>query len=213
MFQLDVQHPIALYSFNSAYTTKDMMGIQPDGISSNVQLKDGPDGEPEGSYQFMGTTDSYIELPNNGGLDTQYSLTVLMWVYPEGPEGPVFNYKTVGGWAVHLWILGGAFFCRFNERGDTHVNPLLSHVLNSGQWSYVGASYDNSTGINRMWVDGVEVGQQNLGVYPLATNYDIRIGAKIGDSRLLKERIARVQVYNTALSQEQVLAVKTRGKV
>ncbi|KAL9970515.1 hypothetical protein ACROYT_G022902 [Oculina patagonica] len=159
---IDVQDAIALYPFNYAYTTKDMMGIQPDGIPSNVQLVEGPDGNPEGSYQFLGTLDSFIELPNNGGLDTKYSIT----------------------------------------------------SLNTGQWYYVGASYDYSTGDNRLWVDGTEVAQTNLGVITLGTDYPVRIGARIADphDRYFKGRVARVQVYNTSLNQEQVLAVKTRGR-
>lgn len=211
-FHVDVQNPVALYPLNAAYTTKDMMGLQPDGISSNVQLAVGPDGNSEGSYQFWGTPDSFIELPNNGGLDTQYSLTVLMWVYPEGQDGPLFNYRPAGGWEVHYWIVSGKFFCRMVKRDGSSVPNLLSHHLKLGQWSYVGASYDYSTGINRMWVDETEIHQLHLGVYTLSTNYTVRIGAIIDDSRYFKGRVARIQVYSTALNLEQVIAVKTRGK-
>ncbi len=191
-----------------------MMGIQPDGIPSNVQLVEGPDGNPEGSYQFLGTLDSFIELPNNGGLDTKYSITVLMWIYPEGQEGPLFNYRPSRGWGVHLWIVGAAFFCRLNRRDGFIVAPLSSQSLNTGQWYYVGASYDYSTGVNRLWVDGTEVAQTNLGTFTLGTDYPVRIGAKIDDiyDRYFKGRVARVQVYNTSLNQEQILAVKTRGR-
>ena len=188
-----------------------MMSIQPDGIPSNVQLAGGPDGNPEGSYQFLGTENSFIELPNDGGLDTEYSLTILMWIYPEGQEGPLFNYKPGHGWAVHVWMVGETFFCRFNKRGLFHVPYLTSHPLTVGQWRYVGASYDYNTGVNRMWVDGIEVAQENIGNFTLGTQYNVRIGAKINDPRYFKGRVAMVQVYNTALNLEQVLAAKGRG--
>ncbi len=211
---LDVQDAVALYPFNSAYTTKDMMGIQPDGIPSNVQLVDGPDGNPEGSYQFLGTLTSFIELPNSGGLDIKYSMTLLMWIFPEGQDGPLFNYRPSGGWGVHLWIVNRAFFCHFVRRDGSFVTYLSSQSLNKGQWYYVGASYDYSTGVNRLWVDGTEVAQTNLGVFTLGTDYPVRVGARIDDphDRYFKGRVARVQVYNTSLNQEQVLAVKTRGR-
>lgn len=190
-----------------------MMGLQPDGISSNVRLAVGPDGNSEGSYQFWGTLDSFIELPNNDGLDTQYSLTVLMWVYPEGQDGPLFHYRPAGGWGVHYWIVhDGKFFCSMLKRDGSSVLHLLSHHLKLGQWSYVGASYDYSTGISRMWVDETEVHQLHLGVYTLSTNYNVRIGAMNDDPRYFKGRVARIQVYSTALNLEQVIAVKTRGK-
>ncbi|KAL9970534.1 hypothetical protein ACROYT_G022927 [Oculina patagonica] len=209
---IDVQDAVALYPFNSAYTTKDMMGIQPDGIPSNVQLVEGPYGNPEGSYQFLGTNESFIELPNNGGLDIKYSMTLLMWIYPEGQQGPLFNYRPSGGWEFHVWIVGAAFFCRLNKRDGSNVDSLSSHSLTNGQWYYVGVSYDYNTGINRMWVNGTEVAQRNIGVFTLGTDDPVRIGARADDNRHFRGRVARVQVYNTSLNLEQVLAVKTRGR-
>ena len=210
-YSLDVQNPIALYPLNSAYTTTDMMGNQPAGIASNVQLAAGPDGSSQGSYQFHGLWNSYVELPNNGGLDTQYSLTVVMWVYREGPSGPLFNYGPSGSWAVHFFITNGNFFCRFVKRNYEFLSALISpSVLSTGRWWYVGAAYDYSSGIARMWVDGTEVRQLNLGVYTLATIGNVRLGVKSDDGRYFQGRIAKVQVYNVALNLGQVRAVKYR---
>ena len=189
------------------------MGNQPNGFAVNVQLAAGPDGNSQGSYQFGGVSNSYIELPNNGGLDTKYSLTLLMWVYHEGTSGPLFNYRPSGNWAVHLFLTSGNLFCRFVKRNDAFVTALLSpSVLSLGQWVYVGASYDFSTGVARMWVDGAEVKRLNLGVYTLGTHGNVRMAVKSGDSRYFRGRIARVQVYNIALNLGQVTAVKSRGK-
>jgi len=51
---IDVPDPVALYPLNSVYTTSDMMGNQPTGIASNVQLAPGPYGDPNCSYQVFG---------------------------------------------------------------------------------------------------------------------------------------------------------------
>lgn len=209
-FLSDVQDPVALYPFNAAYTTRDMMGNQPDGTASNVQLAVGPHGDASGSYQFWGTSNSYIELPNNGGLDTKYSLSLVMWVLPEGQNGPLFNYRPSGAWAVHLWIANGNLFFRLANRNDIMVNALTSPV-NWRQWIYVGASYDYSTGIARLWIDGTQVKQLALGVFTLSTFTNVRLGVKSNDSRYFKGRIAGVQVYNIALNREQYLAVRSRG--
>lgn len=210
-FLSDVQDPVALYPLNAAYTTKDMMGSQPDGIASNVQLAVGPHGDTGGSYQFWGTSNSYIELPNNGGLDTQYSLSLVMWVLPEGQNGPVFNYRPSGPWAVHLWIVNGNLFFRLANRNDVMVSSLTSPV-NWGQWIYVGASYDYSSGIARLWINGTQVKQSTLGVFTLSTFTNVRLGVKSDDGRYFKGRISRVQVYNIALNREQYLAAKSRGQ-
>ena len=208
---LDVKDPIAIYPLNAAYTTSDMMGNQPSGTASNVQLASGPDGISQGSYQFLGLYNSYIELPNNGGLDTQYSMTLCMWVYPEGKNGPLFNYKPSGSdWGVHLWVNHGWFF-RPIKRNSEFLNALLEPSVKDGQWNYIAASYDYSTGVARLWVDETEVQQLNLGVYTLRTNYNVRMGVKGDDNRHFKGRIAKVQVYNIALNLGQVGAVKWRG--
>ncbi|KAJ7352861.1 hypothetical protein OS493_033406, partial [Desmophyllum pertusum] len=114
---------------------------------------------------------------------------------------------------VHVWIAaGGKLFFRLANRQDAVYDFMVSQPLNSGQWIYVGASYDYNTGVARMWIDGTEVAQSNDGVFTLSTSSNVRIGVKSDDSRYFKGRIARVQVYNVALNLEQVLAVKTRGQ-
>lgn len=188
-----------------------MSGNQPDGIASNVQLTVGPNGNSGGSYQFWGTSNSYIELPNNGGLDTMYSLTIVMWIYPEGPrDGPIFNYGTSPPWRVHFWIAGGYFFFRLANRQYALVNSLTSPAT-SDQWLYVAGSYDYNTGVARMWIDGAEVRKRTVGMFTLSTTSNVRIGVRSGDNRYFKGRIARIQVYNVALNRDKIMAVKTRG--
>ena len=87
-----VPEPVALYPLNATYTTQEINNRQPQGTSVGVSLAPGPDGKPGGSYQFTGNADSYIEFPNDGGLDVKHSFTLLCWVYPESSEGPLFHY-------------------------------------------------------------------------------------------------------------------------
>ena len=47
----------------------------------------------------------------------------------------------------------------------------------------------------------------------LATQDNIRMGVKIGDGRFFKGRIAQMQVYNKALSQQQIKALQQRTQV
>lgn len=212
---IDVDGLVAFYPFNSAHTTKDMLGSQLDGIASNVQLATGPKGNAGGSYRFMGTSNSYIELPNSGGLDTMYSLTVVMWIYPEGPTaGPLFNYgtSTTNLWRLHFWIaVGGNFFFRPADRQGNMYSSVTSPAT-SGQWHYVAVSYDYNTGVARLWIDGVEKGKETVGVFQLATDLNVRIGVKTGDARYFKGRVTGIQVYNVALNRDQIMAVKTRGE-
>ena len=47
----------------------------------------------------------------------------------------------------------------------------------------------------------------------LATQNSIRMGVKSGDRRFFKGRIAQMQVYNTALTQRQIQAIKQNTQV
>ena len=175
----------------------------------------GPDGRPQRSYEFAGNVNSYIEFPNTEGgpLDVRYSMTMLCWVYHLGQDGPLFNYKTSGHWGVHLWANFGQLFVRFTKRNYHFTHHLVNTPL-AGGWKFVGASYDGSSGKAKLWVNGEVVQTLNIGAQlDLATQDNIRMGVKIGDGRFFKGRIAQMQVYNKALSQQQIVAILQRLEV
>ena len=184
-------------------------------VPSGVNLAPGPNGEKDGSYEFHGTSYSYIEIPNSaeGPLDVLHSMTMLCWVYHNGQDGPLFNYRTGGPWGVHLWVLEGQLYVRFTRR-DYSFTTSLGHTALAGGWKFVGASYDRGTGNAKLWVNGAAVQTLNIGVgLNLATQDSIRMGAKIGDGRCFRGRIAQMQVYDKALTQEQIQAIQQQTEV
>ena len=55
--------------------------------------------------------------------------------------------------------------------------------------------------------------QTNIGAgLTLGTQDEVRMGAKGGDGRYFRGRIAAMQIYDVALSEEQVNAVKNAGQ-
>ena len=175
----------------------------------------GPDGKAGGSYHFTGLKTSYIEFPNNGGLDAQHSITLLCWVYPENTDGPIFNYKTTGyPWAVHLWIHTGRLYGVISQRNYVMIPGLISsHVLALNQWHYVGFTYNHITGIADLWLDDQRVAQRNIGAgRSLSTQDHVRMGALENDGRYFKGRITAMQIYNVSLTEEQIKAVENAGQ-
>ena len=139
---------------------------------------------------------------------------MLCWLYPQNTEGPIFNYKTSGSWGVHMWVVSGKLFARFTRRNYQFTQGLItSNSLALNQWQYVGASYDHNTGVASLWLDGQQVVQTNIGAsLTLGTQVDARMGAKEGDRRYFRGRITVTQIYDVALSEEQVNAVKNAGQ-
>ena len=179
-------------------------------VPRGVNLAPGPNGEADGSFEFYGTSNSYIEIPNSAGgpLDVLHSMTMLCWVYHNGQDGPLFNYKTSEYWGVHLWVEGGKLFVRFTKR-DYSFTTALQHTALAGGWKFVGASYDRGTGNAKLWVNGAAVQTLNIGAgLSLATQDSIRMGAKIDDERYFRGRIAQMQVYDKALSPNQIVAIQ-----
>ena len=209
-----IPDPIALYPLNSQYGSREVANREPQGNPVGVTLAAGPNGKAGGSYQFTGQANSYIEFPNNGGLDAKRSITMLCWVYPQNTDGPIFNYKTSGSWGVHMWVVSGKLFARFTKRNYQFTQHLAtSESLALNQWQYVGASYDYNTGVASLWLDGQQVVQTNIGAgLTLGTQDDVRMGVKGGDRRYFRGRIVAMQIYDVALTKEQVKAVKTAGQ-
>ena len=141
-------------------------------------------------------------------------MTILCWVYHQGQDGPLFNYKaSEPDWGVHLWVVDGQLYVRFTRRDYTFTTYLLNTRLTGG-WKFVGASFDRSSGEAKLWVNGEVVQTRNIGArLDLATQDKIRMGVKDGDGRYFKGRIAQMQVYNEALSQQQIKTLQQRTHV
>ena len=128
------------------------------GNARGVTFAPGPDGVAGGSHEFSGSPNNFIEFPNSEGgrMDVCYSITMLIWVYHRGQDGPLFNYMPDGAWGVHLWAVNGQLFVRFTKR-DYSLTTRLLHTALAGGWNFVGATYDRSTGDAKLWVDGFVV--------------------------------------------------------
>lgn len=203
-----VPDPVAFFPLNGAYGLNEIKGRVVQGRSNDVDRTYGPGRKRLGSYQLHGTSDSYIEFTNAPGgiLDVRHSMTILCWLRYQGTDGPIFNYG-VNRFGVHLWVSTGRLYVRFVKRDYNFLPYLKSNTTLESTWMFVGASYNQSTGEAKLWIDGNVVESQNTGIgLELATQDSVRIGAHPNDTTYLKAKIGQVQLYNEALSQQQIQA-------
>ena len=194
--------PIAIYPLNACYKAAEKQNRQPKGILGDVTLSNGPYNEPGGAYMFYGTVSSYIKFPNNGGLDTRFSITLMCWVQRGGQDGPLFSY---GDWGVSMMIVDGKFFNQIVQRSSQPlISIITAEVLPAGEWVHVAASYDHITGNNSLYVNGhFSISQKISKDYQIATNSDtVRMGFK--DTTYFKGKIAEMKVYDVALNEAQI---------
>ncbi|CAH3127342.1 unnamed protein product, partial [Pocillopora meandrina] len=208
-------HLIAYYPLNEEFKAREFDNKQPAGVLGQVELTTGPHGETNGSYQFSGNPNSFIEFPNDGGLDTLHSITLMCWVQPGGRDGPLFNYKNSGAWGVHIWIVNGKFFNRITKYPNhAFFDAILTdQVLPVGQWAHVAATYDHITGVNSLYVNGHLSKTKYIGKTDRISTNDgqVRMGVKIGDSRHFNGKIAQMKVYDVALNEVDIKAAMNEG--
>lgn len=175
-----------------------------------VKYGSGPDGRTDGATVFYGRRTSYVEIPNIGKLDARYSITILIWVYHEGRTGPVVNYNP-NGYGVHLWMTSQRqLFARFVKRDGRMTRPIRSSRLKYRAWNYVGATYDERSGIATLWVNSQPVVRRRLGRIRLSTNYPIRLGAITKSRSYFRGKLFCLQLYSVALTKTQIFAAKRK---
>ena len=142
-------------------------------------------------------------------------MTMLCWLHPGGQNGPLFNYENSGSWGVHLWLASGLLFVQFAKRDYLSTQHLNHTPLKPEDgWKFVGASYDQANGDAKLWVNGKAVQTLNIGAnLQLATQDNVRMGVRIDYSWYFKGKIAQMQVYNVALTEEQIKLIKGKTQV
>ena len=204
--------PVAVYPLDAEHGVSPLPpSFSPPGNLAAVQFTDGPGGKPGGSCAFSGSQSSYIQIPKDDRLDTRYSITLLAMVFPDETVGPIVQFCPFGNYGTHFWVTnsGTTLFFRITRRGDYFGTAILtSALLKPRQWFYVGATYDYSTGVVRIWIEGKMVDEESVGSMEISTDQVIRIGAVTIDRRPFKGRISCLQIYNRALTREEIVAAK-----
>ena len=159
----------------------------------------------KGSSQFDGRSTTFVVIPNTGKLDAKYSITVLVWMYPEGRRGFVFKYnsnkfvlRVISPRVLQVVIRG-----RLRRTTITVNTP--GNVIRYKAWNYIGVTCDRRSNVVRIWVNSKPVAKTSLRNVQLDTRKDITLGG--GNFR---GRLFCLQVYSVPLSQRQIEAAKKK---
>ena len=201
--------PVAFYPLNARYKAAEKENRQSQGILGNVGITNGPYNEPGGAYMFYGNVYSFIEFPNNGGLDTRFSITLMCWVQPGGHDGPLLSYGFSSP-SLCIWILeGGKFYNAIMKHRS--LTTIRTKVLPVGKWVHVAASYDHNSGNNSLYINGHLRASQNIGTgYEIATTSQ-RVLMGLKDNGNFEGKIAEMKVFDVALNETQIQASIRQG--
>ena len=205
-----IRNLVAVYPLDGTSGARDLSPTKNlPGKLSGVSVAPGPDGQPDTAFRFSGKPNSFIEFPNLGRLDTRRSITCLAWVFNGGKGGPIFQYNPQG---VGVGLLVGRDKVKAligSRTGSKSIAITTPRFLRPRRWTYLGFTYDYTTGIAALYVNSRPVVRRIIGQMELLTNKPVRVGAaKRG--RRFKGRLSCIQVYSRALRVNEIAVVKKR---
>lgn len=189
-------------------------------------------GNPNMAYQFSGDSNTYIEIAHDAKLNVKQSKTISFWhkvdtiptrqfpglIYK---EGPTFGFPTFGfqlnhdnGYALRDRFKVGFWF------GNGTTNKLLSlkesylDTSYMGKWVHVLGTYSYTTGIQKIYLNGVLNDSAVVGAYIADTSTkNMQIGrstAQNFNANYFRGFIDDIRIYGRALSDNEIDSLFTQ---
>ncbi len=178
-------------------------------------------GSPFYSLSFDGT-DDYVSIPDNNDFDSiSIAGTSCNWVY--------WTDNTQTGTIISKWYSGSGYGAwSFAIRGDnqklqfetsgTGSDTILSiNSIPQNEWTFVCFTFDSALSNNegKIYINGILDNQKSMSGTIHTNNAEVRIGKKThtGDYEFFKGQISNVQIFNTALTEEQIQNLYNYGQI
>ena len=199
----------------STSRTNGVVNLSPNGttkaVFDNITLTRGPWGNPVGSFLFSGLNNSYVEVENEGELDTRFSMSVFAWVHPDASAtraGPIYDN------GCSMWVFPSTWGLetRYMVRDRSKIHLLRKDgVIKINEWNFIGTTYDYHTGVASVWVNDSMVMSKSLGSnVELATQENLTIGASNNRETQFYGKVSCLQFYAQALSVDQIMKIRAR---
>jgi len=125
-------------------------------------------GKVGSAFEFSGT--GYVKVAPSVSLNVR-SLTLAAWINPANESYmPIFQFQEDGEYmGALLWAgqpPGGAKGTLYSNLRESHLNNAVIDapgVITTNQWTFVAVTYDQASGIQRLYVNGEIVKEANIG--------------------------------------------------
>ena len=181
------------------------------------------------SFSFNGNG-AYLRIPANPTCDVGKGegFTLEGWINPVTlmRNMPVAEYtgnpgSSVSG--VQFWIsIGGGPGCFYanivGSDGTGHMMTSSAGLVVANVWQHVALSYDKSSGMAVIYLNGNTVMSKNFDSFTARTDLDLLLGARIlfssasNPSDLFEGRLAEFGIYDRALSADEIQAIYAGAK-
>lgn len=195
----------------------DASGVNPGYISNNLTFAQGEVGL---AFNFDGSS-NYAIVPASAALDVGQGqgFTIEAWINPvdTGPRPIVEWNPNAGTYGVHLWITQPAdlYVNIFDTQNNSHAFVSSGGPLTINAFQHVALTYDQSSGVARVFFNGTILVETNLGSFIPQTSYDMYIGfrppgAPYGQ-HAFNGLIDELSLYARALSDTEIQTIYAAG--
>ena len=174
-------------------------------------------------FSFDGTND-HILVPAASALNVGLGsgFTISTWINPTdlSQSRPLVEWNKVGApfEGVHVWIAGaglgngpGSLYANIKDStGGNHIFSSAAGLLTTNMYQQATLTYDKTTGVGRMYLNGEQVTSANLGIFTPSTSSDLYFGLRPANGGApgtwfsYAGRMDEVGIYNRALSAQDV---------
>ncbi len=167
---------------------------------------------------------AYVTIPASPSLNlgTNSGLTLETWIKPSDVAGahPLFEWGRVNNaFGLHFWIsvnlLGGGAGSLYANLVDTagtaHNFSSTPGWVAPNAWMHVALTYDQASGIAKMYCNGTNVATATLGTFTPQTTSPLYLGYRLYDGTRFAGLMDEPAIYDRALSETEVQAIYEAG--
>ena len=195
----------------------DSTGLNAGTVQGNVTFVPGKVGQ---AFNFDGTN-GLVRIPASSSLNvgTNAGFSLEGWIKPVNVSslGPLVEWNSGSGGLGPVFrineptVLGGggpgSLYANFIDvAGTGHVVTTAANLLSTTSFNHVAVTYDGVGGTGTIYLNGISVASQNLGVFTPRTTFGVILGSE-PTSSYFGGLMDEMRIYNSALSSNQIQAI------
>ncbi len=155
---------------------------------------------------FAGTASSFVAAPGYSQLNITGSFTIEMWVNPDSAASGaqiLLQKREVGNNVGYtLYLSSGKVAIRTNSS----TRLIGKTVVPNNQWTHVAGTYTSSTGVFRVFINGVQDTTSTIaGAAPVSNTDSLLIGR--GSNNPFNGMMDEIRIWNRDLSATEILMI------
>ena len=181
-------------------------------------------GEVGQAFSFDGV-DGYVFVPasTNLNIGAGPGLSIEGWIDPTSVSGTQAMVQWYGqfSYGVEFWIstspgAGGTgpgclYANLIDTNGNYHQFASGPGLVVSNVFQHVGLTYDQTSGLASLYLNGALVAQQNLGSFTPQTTYDLYFGVSLRAGNYFSGRMDDFSIYNRSLLPAEIGSIYNAG--